>query len=181
VRLYQTWKNYVAHVGLGVPGVRQLVRKRIVDYHTAFFVEQSARDGEAREPHLRALFDASVDVYERALAEGYPEAQAREITHIQATLDFHEHGWAELMEFPPGEIQTHFDRYRRFFERHDCTIEDPLGEFAPEYGLPYAPETPDALDDSEFPFAESGLADDVYVPTEHVDVRTPEGVDFAGK
>lgn len=181
MRLYQTWKNYVAHVGLGLPGVRRLVRKRIVDYHTAFFVERSAQDVEAREAHLRALFDASVDVYERALAEGYPEAQAREITHIQATLDFHEHGWAELMEFPPGEMQAHFDRYREFFERHDCTIKDPFGEFAPEYGLPYAPETPDALDDGEFPFAEPGLADAVYVPAERVDVRTPESVDIADK
>lgn len=179
MRLYQTWKNYVAHVGLGFPVVRQLVRERIVDYHTAFFVEQSAQDGEAREPHLRALFDVSVDVYERALAEGYPEAQAREITHIQATLDFHEHGWTELMEFSPDEIQAHYDRYRGFFERHDCTIEDPFGEFAPEYGLPYAPETPDALDDGEFPLAEPGLADAVYVPAEHVDVRTPEDVELA--
>ncbi|MFB6269737.1 MAG: DUF6149 family protein [Halobacterium sp.] len=178
MRLYQTWKNYAAQLALGVPVVDALVRRWLVRLHTEVFVDLSAQDGDARRPHLRALFDASVDAYERALTEGYPEAEARELTHIQGTLDFYNHGWAELMEFPPDEIDAHWARYQGFFDRHDCTHDRPLGEFAPYGGLPPAPETPAALEDATFPFAERGLADDVYVPAERVDVRTPEGVDL---
>jgi hypothetical protein len=172
MRLYQTWKNYAAQVLLEreVPVVTDWVRRRLVALHTDFFVDASERDGEAREPRLRALFEATLDVYTRALAEGYPESEAREITHIQATWDFGNQGWGELLEFPPEEREAYRERYGDFFERHDCRPEDPLGEFAPAGGLPDAPTTPERMA-GEFPFAEPGLTDDVYVVAEETEVR----------
>lgn len=172
MRLVQSWRNYAAQVLLeaDLPLVTPLVRRRLVAIHTDFFVEQSDRDGETRRGHLRALFDATVDVYLRALAEGYPEAQAREITHIQASWDFLARGWAELAEFPADEREAYYERYADFYDRHDCSPSDPLGEFAPEGGLPSAPATPDRLN-GEYPLAAPGLADGVYVVSEDVEVR----------
>lgn len=178
MKLYQTWRNYAAQVLLqrDVPVLTGRVRSWLVEMHADFFVDNAEGDGEARRPFLEAFFDASIDVYRRALREGYPEAQAREITHVQATWAFANHGWGELLEFPPGERTDYFERYREFFERHDCTPEDPLGEFAPADGLPDAPETPSRLD-GDYPFAEPGLADGVYVVSEASDVRLSCGDD----
>jgi hypothetical protein len=174
MRLYQTWRNDAARHLLkrDVPLVTALVRSKLVDLHTEFFVEASERDGELRRPRLRSFFRASMDVYERALAEGYPEAEAREITHVQAAWEFGNMGWGEILEFPPREREEYFERYRGFFERHGASPEDPLGEFAPPSGLPAAPETPERMA-GEFPFAEAGLADGVYVhaPADEVRLR----------
>ncbi|WP_435095782.1 DUF6149 family protein [Halarchaeum sp. P4] len=169
MRLYQTWRNYAAQLALGTP-LESFVRSWLVDLHTDFFVEASERDAAARERHLRAVFETSVDVYERALAEGYPESHAREITHIQGAFDFTNHGWGELLEFPPEERDAYYEKYRDFFERHDCTLADPFGEFAPDEGLPAAPETPDRLE-GELPFAEAGYVDGIYLHTAAEDVR----------
>ena len=165
MRLYQTWRNYVAQFALDVPVVRSFVRDWLVDLHVDFFTAASERDADAREARFRALFDASIDVYECALAEGYPESHAREITHIQAAFDFYEHGWAELLEFPPAECEAYYEKYRDFFERHGCTREQPFGEFAPPSGLPSAPETPARLD-GDYPIAEPGHVDGIYLHTE---------------
>ncbi|MFC7165554.1 DUF6149 family protein [Halospeciosus flavus] len=171
MKIYQTWRNYVAQVLLDTPA-EPLVRRWLVSLHTDFFLDQAERDAEARKEHLDALFDASIDVYEQALDEGFPEAEAREITHIQGDHDFYNHGWAEYLEVPPEELDEHWERYADFYERHGCTPEDPLGEFAPPGGLPDAPETPERLEEDEFPVAESGMADDVYVPAPNLDART---------
>lgn len=172
MRLVQTWKDYVAQVVLeaDLPAVTPLFRRRLVAIHTDFFVERSERDGEARREHLRAVFDAVIDVYLRALAEGYPEAQAREITHIQVSWDFLAHGWADLAEFPAGEREAYYERYAGFYDRHGCSPAEPLGEFAPDGGLPEAPATPDRLE-GEYPLAAPGLTDGVYVPSEKLDAR----------
>jgi hypothetical protein len=75
-----------------------------------------------------------------------------------------------MMEFPSDELESHYERYQSFFERHGITIDDPLGEFAPEDGVTEAPSTPEKLDDPEHPHAEGGFADDVYVETEEGEV-----------
>ncbi|GAA0645839.1 DUF6149 family protein [Salarchaeum japonicum] len=164
MRLYQTPKNYVAQVVLerDIPLLTDAMRSWLVSLHADFFVEASETDGEARRAHLDALFDATIDAYLRALDEGYPEAEAREITHVMAAWDFQNQGWGELLEFPPDERREYYEKYSEFFDAHDANPENPLGEFAPPTGLPYAPTTPERLD-GEFPFAEPGLVDDIYV------------------
>ncbi|MFB6159666.1 MAG: DUF6149 family protein, partial [Haloferacaceae archaeon] len=82
-----------------------------------------------------------------------------------ANFDFYNHGWTEMMEFPADEVETHYERYREFFEAHDVTIDDPLGDFR-RGEVPDAPATPAKLDDPEHPHAAGGFADDVYVETE---------------
>lgn len=163
MRLHQTWKNHLSAVVLSrdIPVVTARLRSWLVTVHTDFFVEHSETDGEARRRHLQALFEVALDAYRSALREGYPEAEAREITHVQATWDFQNHGWGDLVEFPPGERDTYHERYRGFFDRHDASPEDPFGDFAPA-GLPDAPATPARMD-GDYPLANPSFTDDVYV------------------
>ncbi len=172
MRIYQTWRNYASQVVLqrDIPVVSDWVHSWLVDLHADFFAEHSERDGDARRPLFEALFDSAIDAYLAALEEGYPEAQAREITHIQGAWTFIEHGWGELLELPPEEATAYYERYEDFFDRHGCSPEAPLGEFAPAEGLPDAPETPERLN-GDYPFAEPGLDDGVYVVAEKTDVR----------
>ena len=167
MRLYQTWKNYVAQVVLEreISVVSTLLRDRLVALHTDFFTTHSEQDGEQRRDRLNALFDRTLDMYTAALEEGYPEAEAREITHIVAAWEFMNQGWGELLEIPPAETDDYYERYAPFFETHAITPAEPLGEFAPPDGLPDAPATPDRMN-GDYPFAEAGLADDVYVHAE---------------
>lgn len=153
-----------ARATLPLPVVGVLVRWWLVRLHVRVFVRRSESvDAEARREHLRAFFDASMDAYLTAIREGYPEVEARELTSTMAALDFHAHGWAELLMIPPEEIPKHVERHRDFFDRHDIDESRPLGVFTPPGGLPDAPETPERLEDGEFPRAEGGWADDVYV------------------
>ena len=178
MRLYQTWRNYAAQVLLErhIPVVTPRVRSWLVDLHADFFTEHSQQDAAARRPLFEALFDSVIDAYLEALQEGYPESQAREITHIQGSWTFVQHGWGELLEFPPEEATAYYERYEDFFDRHGCSPEEPLGEFAPAGGLPDAPATPDRLN-GDYPFAEPGLADGVYVVAEKSEVRLHCGAD----
>lgn len=173
VKLSQTWRNYVCHVALdaGIPLVTPMVRRYIVRVHTEYYVEASERDAEARRSLFDAFFDVSVDVYLRALKEGYPESQAREITHVTASWIFGNHGWGELVEYPPSERDAYHTRYSGFFERHGMAPDAPLGEFSPEDGLPDAPETPDRTGD--LPMASPGLTDGVYVDADEDELRLP--------
>ena len=177
MRIYQTWRNYIAQVTLerGVPFLSARVRSWLVQMHTDFFATHSETDVVERRPLFEALFDATIDVYLDALDEGFPEAQAREITHIQAAWVFSNHGWGELLEFPPEESKAYYERYADFFDRHGCSPEDPLGEFASD-GLPDAPRTPERLN-GDYPFAEAGLDDGVYVVSENTAVRLQCGGD----
>ena len=191
MKIKQSVKHWAAKQSLTAPVVGDMVADRLVELHTNVFLDWADEDRQAeRRERLEAFFDATMDTYVAALEEGYPEAEAREITHAQANFDFYNHGWTEMMEFPVEEVETHYDRYGTFFETHGITIDDPLGEFGPEGGLPDAPSTPEKLDDPEHPHAIGGFADDVYVETEdgevviggedepaEVDVEQAPGVD----
>ena len=183
MKIRQNVRHFASKKALELPGVRAVAKRGLVDLHVKIFGRKAA-DGrrDEREDRLAAFFDATMDMYLAALQEGYSEAEAREITHVVATFDFYNHGWAEMMEYPPDELADHYDRYADFFDRHGVSIDDPLGEFRPASDLPDAPSTPEKLDDADFQNAAAGYADDVYVETEdgevkRGDVDEPEDVD----
>jgi hypothetical protein len=185
MKLRQNIRHFASRKALEMPVVSDLVKDKLVSMHTDIFLEKAdAEHREARRTHLDAFFDATMDTYLTALQEGAPEAEAREITHIQANFDFYNHGWTEMMEFPSDELDDHYERYATFFERHGVAIDDPLGEFEPADGIPKAPSTPEKLDEPEHPYAEGGFADDVYVEDDEGNVRVggrdePEDVDVS--
>ncbi|MEY7848675.1 DUF6149 family protein [Natrarchaeobius sp. A-rgal3] len=167
MKLRQNARHFASRKALETPVVRSVATAGLVRLHTRVFLGKAdPAHADEREAHLDGLFEATVDTYLRALQDGYSEAKAREITHIQANFDFYNHGWTEMMEFPADELEAHYDRYRDFFERWEITIDDPLGQFAPPDGLPAAPSTPERLEDPDHPHAEGGFADDVYVESE---------------
>ncbi|WP_135853884.1 DUF6149 family protein [Halorussus salinus] len=164
MKINQNVRHFASRKALELPVVSDIVKEKLVDLHTRIFLEKADEaHREERRERLDAFFDATMDTYLAALQQGAPEAEAREITHIQANFDFYNHGWTEMMEFPSDELDDHYDRYREFFDRHGIAIEDPLGEFLPAGGIPDAPSTPEKLDEPEHPYAEGGFADDVYV------------------
>jgi len=193
MKIRQNIRHWAAKKAMTMPVVGTKTTNWLVDLHTKVFADR-AEEGyaEERRAHLDDFFDATMDTYVAALELGYPEAEAREITHIQANFDFYNHGWTEMMEFPADELEAHYERYGKFFERYDITIDDPLGDFRPRDGIAGAPSTPEKLDDPEHPHAEGGFADDVYVETDdgelvvggqdepdEVDVEDAPGVDPA--
>jgi len=166
MKIQQNVRHWGARAALGTPVVGRVVNDKLVDMHTGIFLDRADEaHREARRAHLDDFFDATMDTYLRALREGYPEAEAREITHIQANFDFYNHGWTEMMEFPADELGEHRDRYADFFAEHGISVEDPLGEFRPADGVADAPSTPEKIDEPVHPYAEGGFADDVYVET----------------
>ena len=185
MKIRQNVRHWAAKQALTMPVVGAYTHDKLVDLHTSIFLDR-AEDGreEERRDYLEGFFDATMDTYVAALEDGYPEAEAREITHIQANFAFYNHGWTEMMEFPSDELDVHYDRYAEFFEAHGITIDYPLGEFHPEEGLPSAPSTPEKLDEPEHPYAEGGFADDVYVETADGEMvvgggEEPDEVDIA--
>ena len=191
MKIRQNVRHWAAKQALTAPVVSGYVNDKLVDIHTSVFSDRAEEaHREERKAHLDDFFDATMDTYVAALEDGYPEAEAREITHAQANFDFYNHGWTEMMEFPADEVETHYERYAEFFRRYDITIDDPLGQFRPPEGIAEAPSTPEKLDDPEHPHAEGGFADDVYVETgdgelvvggseepDEVDVAEAPGVD----
>ncbi|GKZ13002.1 DUF6149 family protein [Haladaptatus sp. T7] len=184
MKIRQNARHFASRKALELPVVSDVVKSKLVDMHTGIFLKK-AEEGrrEERKERLDAFFDATMDSYLAALQAGAPEAEAREITHIQSNFDFYNHGWTEMMEFPSDELEEHYERYETFFAEHDITIADPLGEFAPDE-MPDAPSTPEKLDDPEHPFAEGGFADDVYVQGDDGEIRVggqdePENVDIS--
>jgi hypothetical protein len=164
MKIRQNIRHWAMKQALTAPVVGDVTHEKLVDLHTGVFLDRADETTrEERRAHLDDLFDATIDAYLAALDDGYTEAEAREITHIQANFDFYNHGWTEMMEFPAEELEPHYDRYREFFEANGITIDHPLGDFHPEEGLATAPSTPEKLDDPEHPHAEGGFADDVYV------------------
>jgi hypothetical protein len=195
MKIRQNVRHWAAKKALTAPVVGERVNDWLVDLHTNVFGDRAEEGSrEERLSHLKGFFDATMDTYVAALKAGYPEAEAREITHIQANFDFFNHGWTEMMEFPADELDDHHERYRDFFDRYAITIDDPLGDFRTEE-VPSAPSTPEKLDldPLEHPYAEGGFADDVYVegptgevhagggeePTD-VDVTDAPGVESTG-
>jgi hypothetical protein len=184
MKISQNVRHFASRKALTLPVIGSLVNDKLVDLHTRVFLEKADEGArEERRAHLDDFFDATMGAYLAALREGFTEAEAREITHVQANFDFYNHGWVEMMEFPTDEVTAHYERYEAFFERHDVTIDDPLGAFRPAGGVADAPSTPSKLDDSDHPHAEGGFADDVYVDTgEDVvsgGVEEPDDVDLA--
>ena len=183
MKIRQNIRHWAAKAALTTPVVGDLARDKLVDLHVRVFGDWAAEGRrKEREPHLEAFFERSFDAYVAALDAGYTEAEAREVTHLQANFDFYNHGWTEMMEFPTDEVEAHYERHRDFFGAHGITIDDPLGEFRPESGIEEAPSTPERLDDPEHPHAEGGFADDVYVEDEDGDLHVgggeePEDVD----
>jgi hypothetical protein len=172
MKLRQNVRHFASKKALEVPGLRDVVSDKLVDLHTSVFLDKAPEDRrEERREHLDGFFDATMDMYLAALQSGYPEAEAREITHIVANFDFYNHGWAEMMEFPADELAEHYDRYAGFFDDHAISIDDPLGEFRPADGVPDAPSTPGKLEDADFENAAGGYEDDVYVETEDGDLE----------
>ncbi len=167
MKIRQNIRHWTAKQALTTPVVGDVAREKLVDLHTRIFLKK-AEDAhrEARRARLEAFFTATMDSYVAALQAGYAEAEAREITHMQANFDFFNHGWTEMMEIPGEELEAHYRRYEAFFNAHDITIDDPLGDFQPRDGLPDAPATPSKLDEPDYANALAGFADDVYVETE---------------
>ncbi len=172
MKIRQNVRHWAMKQALSVPILGDVTHDKLVDLHVSVFLDYADEaHREDRRAHLADLFDATVDTYLAALEAGYPEAEAREITHVQANFDFYNHGWTEMMEFPADELEAHYERYRDFFRAHGITIDDPLGEFRPPDGLAFAPSTPEKLDDPDHPHAEGGFADDVYVEGPDGEVR----------
>jgi hypothetical protein len=185
MKIRQNVRHWAAKQALTAPVISGYVNDKLVNIHTGVFLDRAEETNrEERRAHLDDFFDATMDTYVAALEDGYPEAEAREITHAQANFDFYNHGWTEMMEFPSDELETHYERYGKFFQAYDITIDDPLGQFRPADGIADAPSTPEKLDDPEHPHAEGGFADDVYVETGDGEVivgggEEPEEVDVA--
>ncbi|MDB9301122.1 DUF6149 family protein [Halorubrum ezzemoulense] len=167
MKIRQNIRHWAAKKALTTPVVGDVANDKLVDLHTSIFLNKADEDRrEERRDHLDSFFDATMDTYIAALEAGFPEAEAREITHVQANFDFFNHGWTEMMEIPGDELEAHYRRYESFFTDFGITIDDPLGEFRPPEGLAEAPETPGKLDEPEYENALAGFADDVYVETD---------------
>lgn len=176
MKLRQSIRHFAAKRALTTPILGPRARDWLVDLHVRIFADRADPEHrDARRDRLEAFFDCTMDAYVAALKAGYPEAEAREITHILANLDFANHGWTEMLEFPLDELDAHLDRYADFFEAHGVTREAPLGEFRSRE-LPAAPATPERLETGESPYAEGGYADDAYVQTRDGEV-TAGGTD----
>ncbi|MFC6835021.1 DUF6149 family protein [Halomarina ordinaria] len=167
MKIRQNPRHWAAKKALTTPGVSTVANYGLVKLHTRIFLGKAdeARREERRD-HLDGFFDATMDAYVAALSAGYSEAEAREITHLQANFDFFNHGWTEMMEIPAEEFEEHYRRYDAFFKRHGVTIDDPLGEFHPAGGVPEAPATHEKLDEATYENAVEGFSDDVYVEDE---------------
>ncbi|MFD1571083.1 DUF6149 family protein [Halorubrum laminariae] len=167
MKIRQNIRHWAAKKALTTPVVGDVANDKLVDLHTSIFLNKADEDRrEERRDHLDGFFDATMDAYVAALQRGFTEAEAREITHVQANFDFFNHGWTEMMEIPGDELEAHYRRYETFFTDHGITIDDPLGAFRPAAGVPEAPETPDRLETAEYENALAGFADDVYVETD---------------
>ncbi len=186
MKIRQNVRHWAAKKALTTPVIGDIANDKLVDLHTKIFLKKADEPHrEDRREHLDEFFDATMDTYVAALEGGYTEAEAREITHVQANFDFFNHGWTEMMEIPGDELEAHYRRYETFFKAHDITIDDPLGTFSPPGGVASAPKTLEKLDEPEYENAIEGFADDVYVETgdgETVvggDGEEPEDVDPA--
>ena len=178
MKIRQNVRHWAAKKALTAPVIGDIANDKLVDLHTGIFLDKADETRrEERREHLDEFFDATMDTYVAALRAGFTEAQAREITHVQANFDFFVHGWTEMMEIPGDELEAHYRRYEEFFVEHAITIDDPLGEFRPPEGIADAPETPEKLEQPEYENAIAGFADDVYVETDDGDTLVGDGTE----
>ncbi|MFB6252818.1 MAG: DUF6149 family protein [Halobellus sp.] len=182
MKIRQNLRHFAAKKALTMPVVGDIATDKLVDLHVRVFGEKAdPAHREEREPHMAAFFDCTFDTYVRALEEDFTEAEAREITHIQANFDFYNHGWTEMMEFPADELEEHYERYEAFFERYEIDIANPLGDFRTQE-IPAADSTPERLNEPKHPHAVGGFADDVYVEDDDGEIHVggqeaPDDVD----
>ena len=184
MKIRQNLRHWAAKQALTAPVIGEIATEKLVDMHTDIFLRKAdeARR-EERRAHLDDFFDATMDSYVAALEAGFREAEAREITHIQANFDFFNHGWTEMMEIPADEFEDHFRRYEAFFKHHAISVDDPLGSFRPADGIADAPKTPKKRDRPAYENAIAGFADDIYVEDDEGDLHVggdreePESVD----
>ncbi|PSP47871.1 hypothetical protein BRC75_08420 [Halobacteriales archaeon QH_7_69_31] len=183
MKIRQNIRHWAAKQALTTPVLGDVAREKLVDLHTRIFLEKADKDRRPeRRDHLDDFFAATMDSYLAALEAGHTEAEAREITHVQANFDFFNYGWTEMMEIPGDELEAHYRRYEQFFVRHGITIDDPLGDFHPADGVADAPETPEGLEEPAYENAIAGFDDDVYVETDEGETvvggtEEPDGVD----
>ncbi|MES3518103.1 MAG: DUF6149 family protein [Natronomonas sp.] len=184
MKIKQNIRHWAAKKALTTPVIGDIANDKLVDLHTKIFLGKADETRrEERRAHLDDFFNATMDTYVQALQDGFSEAEAREITHIQANFDFFNHGWTEMMEIPGDELEDHFRRYEAFFKKYEITIDDPLGVFRPSAGIADAPSTPEKLEEPEYENALAGFADDVYVETDSGetvvggDAEEPDDVD----
>jgi hypothetical protein len=185
MKIRQNLRHWAAKKALTTPVISDIANSKLVELHTTIFSNKADETHrEERRTHLDGFFDATMDAYLAALQAGYTEAEAREVTHIQANFDFFNHGWTEMMEIPGQELEDHYRRYEEFFKNHSITIDDPLGDFRPARGVAEAPRTPERFDQPVYENAIEGFADDVYVETPDGktviggDTETPEDIDL---
>lgn len=170
MKIRQTLQHMAAKQSLTLPWVGEKVRAKLVSFHVDHFLDRAPEKARsARIKRLEAFFDATMDAYLEALESGFTEAKAREVTHIQANMEFLRMGWIEMMEIPPDEVPTNMRRYEAFFQDHGITLENPLGSFEPEEGLPSAPATSDGQ--AKAPYAERGYAEATYVEDDEGNLR----------
>ena len=178
MKIRQNLRHWAAKQALTAPVLGDIANDKLVDMHTDIFLEKAdAARREERRAHLDDFFDATMDTYVAALKAGLPEAEAREITHIQANFDFFVHGWTEMMEIPAEEFEQHFRRYETFFKRYGISVDEPLGEFRPVDGVADAPKTPEKRDQPAYENALAGFADDVYVEDSEGDLHVGGGTE----
>ena len=183
MKLRQYIRHWAAKQALTTPVIGDVARQKLVDLHTRIFLEKADEDRRPeRRDHLEDFFAATMDSYVAALEAGHTEAEAREMTHIQANFEFFTHGWTEMMEIPGDELEAHYRRYEQLFVRHGITIDDPLGDFHPADAMADAPETSERLREPAYENAIPGFADDVYVETDEGETlvggtEEPEEVD----
>ena len=164
MKIRQNIRHWAAKKALTTPVIGDVAVEKLVNLHTRIFLNKADEDRqEERRAHLDDFFGATMDTYVAALEDGFSEAEAREITHIQANFDFFTHGWTEMMEIPGDELEAHYRRYEAFFESYGITVEHPLGEFYPEGDVASAPTTLAKLQTPEYENAIEGFADDIYV------------------
>lgn len=86
MKIRQNIRHWAAKKALTTPVVGDVANDKLVDLHTSIFLNKADEDRrEERRAHLDSFFDATMDTYVAALEAGFPEAEAREITHVQAT------------------------------------------------------------------------------------------------
>ncbi|MDY6788532.1 MAG: DUF6149 family protein [Candidatus Nanohaloarchaea archaeon] len=175
MKIYQNSRHRATKKALQIPVIKQgltpVVRRSLVRMHTSTFLDRADPEHrENRTEYLQAMFGATIESYIKALEKGHTEAEAREISHIQANWEFWKNGWTEMMEFTGEEVEPHHKReaYQEFFGEYSISPENPLGILRPE-DMPDAERTPEKLENPEYPNANNEpwrYADDLYVETD---------------
>jgi len=153
---------------LTTPVVGDVANDKLVDLHTSIFLNKADEDRrEERRAHLDSFFDATMDTYVAALEAGFPEAEAREITHVQANFDFFNHG-VDGDDGDPGRRRAGaaLPPVRVLLRRPRDHDRRPARRVPARGGHRRGHRDPEKLETPEYENALAGFADDVYVETD---------------